>query len=141
MDEANWIALFSAVLTCLASLGGVFAYLQNSINANAERLSEEIEALRRDLEKDIERGDAMDRSARDRMAADVQKLIADIQVELGRMRDNSATRNELQTMESRLNFNLGKLEVRLDKVDTKLEPLPAMHAILMQLNSAVERRV
>jgi hypothetical protein len=42
-------------------------------------------------------------------------------------------------MEGRINSSIAKVEVRIDRIDTKLEPLPAMHAILTQLGTAVDR--
>jgi septation ring formation regulator EzrA len=139
MDAEAWIGLAALVLAIFGSLGGVFAYFQGRVNALVDKEFSDISALRDDFEKDIDRLRDQDSAARHRLANETQKTISEIERDLRRTRDASATKAEMIAMEGRINSSIAKVEARIDKIDTKLEPLPAMHAILTQLGPAVDR--
>jgi RecB family exonuclease len=99
----------------------------------------DLAALRDDLKTDIERVRSQEAQLRDRLSVEWQKSVTDIDSEQRRIRDGSATRVEMAAMEGRINGSIGKLEARIDRIDTKLESLPAMHAIMTTLVASVDR--
>ncbi len=139
MEVQAWVALAGLIVTVFGGLAGVFAYFQGRLTVLTDKGAGDLAALRDDLKTDIERVRSQEAQLRDRLSVEWQKSVTDIDSEQRRIRDGSATRVEMAAMEGRINGSIGKLEARIDRIDTKLESLPAMHAIMTTLVASVDR--
>jgi hypothetical protein len=138
-----WVAstglLFSMLVFIQGRINALDEKLSGSISKLADKEALDIGAVRTEFGKDIERIQALERDARHRLANDTSKTIAEVQIDLRRIRDDSATKGELDALERRLVISMSKIEARVDRVDAKLEALPAMQAILAQMSLTIER--
>jgi predicted nucleic acid-binding Zn-ribbon protein len=139
MNDANWIALGSLVVALLGLLSGAFVYFQNRINALIDRAAEDLNGIREDFDKEMERVQNQESNARERLARETQAGITGIVQDFRQMRDSAGTKAEMIAMENRINASISKIETRIDKIEAKLEPLPAIHSMVTQLGANVER--
>ncbi len=139
MDGQFWIAFATLSFTIFATVFGGFWNFLGRLNALSDKASIDLDDVRDELGKEIERLRDQDSAARHRLANDTQKILSEIEGDLRRTRESSATKNELIAMETRINTSIAKVETRMDRIDAKLEPLPAMHAIMTNLVASVDR--
>jgi hypothetical protein len=139
MDGQFWIAFATLSFTIFATVFGGFWNFLGRLNALADKASADLADARDELGKEIQRLRDQDSAARHNLAGGVQKTISEIEMEQRRMRDNAATKAEMVAMEGRINMAIGKMETRLDRIEGRLEPLPAMHAIMTNLVASVDR--
>jgi len=128
MDSQTWVGLAGLLMTGVGALWAMFTYFQSRISALEEK-----------VEEDVRRVAEEDQKARHRRANELQATIAKLDAELRVIRDGAATKPELSQVETRLTLFIGKVEARIERIESKLEPLPAMQALLQQVVQTVEK--
>jgi hypothetical protein len=136
---SSTIAMFTILVWIIGRIGATGDQLAAKISALADKEALDIGALRMEFSKDVERIQALEADARHRLTNETQRAVADLQGDLRRIRDTSASKDELENAESRLITSIGKIEIRVDRVDAKLEAIPAIQALLSQVAASIDK--
>ena len=136
MDVATGVALIGLVMTMLGLLFTFVRFVGSRIESVRTELSEQVRSVRTESELRVEKLGESEGKSRHSMAGNITAITTKIEADLDRLRRETVRREEMASLEARMNVILMKIETKLDGLFEKFSEWRGLEA---QMKSTGER--
>jgi len=120
MDVMSWAAILGAGTTILGMFFAFFRFVASGTEAVRTEMGEQIRIARNESELRITKVAETEMRSRNTMIGNVTAVTKKIEADLDRVKRESVRREEMASLETRMNGILMKIETKLDYVVEKL---------------------
>ena len=138
VDVASWAALLGLGMTMLGLLFTFFRFVGTGIESVRTELAELVRAARSDSEGRIEKIAESELKSRHVMIGNMTTVTSKIEADIDRLKRETVRREEMTSLENRMNSILMKIETKLEGL---VEKFSDWRGLVGQIKSTGERLV